>query len=171
MDKKITLEVGALILLVLAVALVVVGGKGLLHTHSAEEFEDKGVHTFVPQRVLPTPKRNTSTGREQRNNPTKTVYMLHYKTQDGSGYQWQVEFSTKSSANNALAAGQSVERRVLALKENGHYVTVEPQDDAKSYAASERKKFGFLTLGGALYLVIFLAVMLGRSYRDRKSVV
>ena len=69
---------------------------------------------------------NHATGRDKRNNPTKTVYVVYYQTPDGTGCQWKLETSNdKDYANQILAKGESVDRRVLSINENGKYMIVD----------------------------------------------
>lgn len=47
---------------------------------------------------------------------------------DGTGYQWKLETSNdKDYANQILAKGESVDRRVLSINENGKYMTVDAE--------------------------------------------
>ena len=62
-----------------------------------------GVHTFVPEEVYPVQRENHATGRQKRNHPTTTVYIVRYRAEDGSGYQYKYESgSVESTAQNIL---------------------------------------------------------------------
>lgn len=95
---------GGIFLLVLASACLCTAGKELHSLRPATVYEDDGIHTFYPYRVLPTPVKNTSSsGRDLRMNPTKTVYVVHYAANDRSGYQWSEQTSSKSSGQRIVA--------------------------------------------------------------------
>ncbi len=59
-------------------------------------------------------------------NPTKTVYMVYYRTTDGSGYQWTDQAITRELGREIVDAGSAVERRVLVIPAGLSYITVEP---------------------------------------------
>ncbi len=144
--------------LVLSMAFLYVGVKGIVTVRPASGYEDMGVHTFSPYQVLPVSVENTSTGRDKRLNPTKTVYVIDYKTLDGSGYQWHVNTgNSKSEANRILAAGESVERRVLSIKENGKYITVEAELMADTYVEGQKQRYFWMVGLSGGYLVLCLA--------------
>lgn len=144
--------------LVLSMAFLYVGVKGIVTVRPASGYEDMGVHTFYPYQALPTSVENTSTGRDKRLNPTKTVYVIDYKTLDGSGYQWHVNAgSSKSEANRILAAGESVERRVLSIKESGKYITVEAELTADTYVEEQKQQYFWMVGLSGGYLVLCLA--------------
>ena len=143
--------------LVLAMAFLYTGVKGIVAVRPASGYEDMGVHTFSPYRVLPVSVENTSTGRDKRLNPTKTVYVVYYQTSDGSGYQWEVDTgSSKSEANQLLAAGESVERRVLSVKETGKYITVEAELTADTYVEGKKQRYLWMSGLSAGYMVLCL---------------
>lgn len=167
MDKKIALELGAIFLLILSAAVWLAGVQGLLKLHSADEYEDKGVLQFIPKHVYPSPRKNRSgIPRDQRNNPIKTVYVLEYASSDG--YKIEVEYSTKSPAQKVLREKKALSQRVLALKENGRYITVDPEHTAESYAASQRRKYLVATLLSTLYIVGFFAVLILQYVRGHR---
>ncbi|HJC24660.1 MAG TPA: hypothetical protein H9761_13300 [Candidatus Eisenbergiella merdavium] len=144
--------------LVLSMAFLYVGVKGIVTVRPASSYEDMGVHTFYPYQALPTSVENTSTGRDKRLNPTKTVYVIDYKTLDGSGYQWHVNTgNSKSEANRILAAGESVERRVLSIKETGKYITVEAELTADTYVEGQKQRYFWMVGLSGGYLVLCLA--------------
>ena len=158
--EKLTgiIRVVGVIGLVLSMAFLYVGVKGIVTVRSASGYEDMGVHTFYPYQALPTSVENTSTGRDKRLNPTKTVYVIDYKTLDGSGYQWYVNTgNSKSEANRILAAGESVERRVLSIKETGKYITVGAELTADTYVEGQKQRYFWMVGLSGGYLVLCLA--------------
>lgn len=149
--------------LILSIACLTLGVKGIATIRPASDYEDMGVHTFSPYKVLPHTVENRATGRDKRNNPTKTVYVVYYQTSDGTGYQWKLETSNdKDYADQILAKGDSVDRRVLSIKENGKYMTVDADLTADTYVAGQQKRYlwmaglsgGYLVLCVALWLVM-----------------
>lgn len=91
-------------------------------------------------------------------NPTKTVYVVYYQTSDDTGYQWKLESSNdKDYANRILAKGESVDRRVLSIKENGKYMTVDAELTADTYAAGQQKRYLWMIgLSGSYLLLCFV---------------
>lgn len=73
--KPFITAVGVMLLLA-AVTMGYFSAQRLSSIIPASGYEDKGVYSFVPVRVLPVQVENTgATGRARRMNPTKTVYM------------------------------------------------------------------------------------------------
>ena len=143
--------------LVLSMAFLYVGVKGIATVRPASGYEDMGVHTFSPYQVLPVSVENTSTGRDKRLNPTKTVYVVYCQTLDGTGYRWEVDTGSKSEANRILAAGESVERRVLSIKETGKYITVGAELTADTYVEGQKQRYFWMVGLSGGYLVLCLA--------------
>lgn len=157
--EKLTgiIRVVGVIGLVLSMAFLYVGVKGIATVRPASGYEDMGVHTFSPYQVLPVSVENTSTGRDKRLNPTKTVYVVYYQTLDGTGYRWEVDTGSKSEANRILAAGESVERRVLSIKETGKYITVGAELTADTYVEGQKQRYFWMAGLSGGYLVLCLA--------------
>ena len=143
--------------LVLSMAFLYVGVKGIVTVRPASSYEDMDVHTFSPYRVLPVSVENTSTGRDKRLNPKKTVYVVYYQTLDGTGYHWEVDTGSKSEANRILAAGESVERRGLSIKETGKYITVGAELTADTYVEGQKQRYFWMAGLSGGYLVLCLA--------------
>ena len=71
------ITVAGVMLLLAAVTMGYFSAQRLSSIIPASGYEDKGVYSFVPVRVLPVQVENTgATGRARRMNPTKTVYMV-----------------------------------------------------------------------------------------------
>ena len=155
-----------IVLLLLAAALIYAGGSLLLSVRSADEYEDKGIMTFEPYRVLPHSVRNTGNAYSRRTNPTKTVYMVYYRA-PGSGYEWHREAASKSVGEKIVTQGEPVERRVLVIVEEGSYITVEADQTAESYTAGLRRR-GYAVIGGAVVLLIipFIARFSNKPQRE-----
>lgn len=139
--------------IIISMAFLYLGIKGISQIRPATDYTDTGVHTFVPYRVLPQTMENHATGRSKRNNPTKTIYVVHYHTLDGTKYQWKQNSSYKNSAEQILAKGESVNRRVLSIKEERKYITVEPELTAETYAAGQQKRHHWMIVLSSCYLV------------------
>lgn len=86
------------------------------------------------------------------------VYVVYYQTSDGTGYQWKLETGNdKDYANQILAEGESVNRRVLSIKENGKYMTVDTELTADTYAAGQQKRYLWMVgLSGGYPVLCFL---------------
>ena len=153
--------------LVLSMAFLYVGVKGIATVRPASSYEDMDIHTFSSYRVLPVSVENTSTGRDKRLNPKKTVYVVYYQTLDGTGYRWKVDTGSKSEANRILAAGESVERRVLSITETGKYITVEAELTADTYVEGQKQRYFWMAGLSGGYLVLCLAgwVIMKQSQR------
>ena len=156
--------------LILSIACLTLGVKGIATIRPASDYEDMGVHTFSPYKVLPHTMENRATGRDKRNNPTKTVYVVYYQTSDGTGYQWKLETSNdKDYADQILAKGESVDRRVLSIKENGKYMTVDAELTADTYVAGRQKQYLWMAGLSGAYLVLCVAVWLVMKRRTTAS--
>lgn len=163
------IPVACVIGLVLSMAFLYVGVKGIATVRPASGYEDMGVHTFSPYRVRPVSVENTSTGRGKRLNPKKTVYVVDYQTSDGSGYRWEADTGgSKSEANKILAAGESVERRVLSIRETGKYITVGAELTADTYAEGQKERY-FWTAGlsGGFMVLCLAGWVAGKQWQKR----
>lgn len=157
-----------LVLLLVSVVMLYNAGKELITMRSADSYEDKGVHTFVPTKVLPHQVKNTSaSGRNRRRNPTKTVYMVYYRTTDQARYEWKVKAPSRSSGETTVEEGNPVERRVLSIPEEGTYITTESDQDAKSYTSSLRMRYILFVIGSSIYILAFASVSLMHLSRKR----
>ena len=142
-------------LLILAAASLYVGAWDYGSIRPADSYVDEGVHTFVPYDILPVSVKNNATGRYGRTHPTKIVYMVYYKTTDGSGYRWQVEGSTARTLAEQKYEEGPVERRVLSIPEEDAYITVEADQTAESYTAGLRRKYTLIMGLSAAYLAVY----------------
>ena len=73
--KSIAFAVGILLLIGAALCLYF-SLRNLSSIRPASAYEDMGVHTFVPEEVYPVQRENHATGRQKRNHPTTTVYIV-----------------------------------------------------------------------------------------------
>ena len=85
--------------LLVSLAFLCLGIKGISGVHQASEYTDEGVYTFVPYHVSAITVENTSTGRDKRIHPTKTIYAVYYHTLEKSVYQWKVETGNRNTLN------------------------------------------------------------------------
>ncbi len=162
---------GGLLLLILAASGLYVGVRGFASIRPAADYEDSGVHTFTPYDILPVQVKNNATGRAQRNNPTRTVYMVYYQTTDGTGYRWQVEGGSVRELAEQVYDRGPVERRVLSIPADNAYITVEAGQTAEGYTSSLRQKYiRILALPGSYVLVYVAAwvVILSRNQRRKE---
>lgn len=158
------------ILLIAAVVFFVKGFLSLSDLPAASEYEDDGVHTFAVKQIVPVQVKNTARGRSRRLHPTKTVYMIDYKTTDGSGYLWRREGSSAESLARQMAEDMpTVERRVLLLPADDTYITVEADQTAESYTAQMKRQYQVMMGAAALYAIVYVSVQLVRYQRSRNA--
>lgn len=148
--KAICFEVGVL-LFVLSLASFYVGWTEYADIRDVEEYEDVGVISFAPYRVLPEQVKNY--GKNRRISSTRTVYMVYYQSTNGSRYEWKKEVSSKSRGEDIIAVGAEVERRVLRIPAAGTYISIEPEQTAESYTAKLRQKY-MLMMGAAVVYIV-----------------
>ena len=161
---------GGLLLLILAASGLYVGVRGFASIRPAADYEDSGVHTFIPYDILPVQVKNNATGRAQRNNPTRTVYMVYYQTTDGTGYRWQVEGGSVRELAEQVYDRGPVERRVLSIPADNTYITVEAGQTAEGYTSSLRQKYiRILALSGSYVLVYVAAWVVILSCNQRRK--
>ena len=141
--------------------------KEYLAIRPADSYEDSGVHTFVPYDILPVQVKNNGFGRYQRMNPTRIVYKVYYRTNDGTGYQWRVEGGSARALAEQIYGRGPVERRVLSIPADNTYITVEVNQDAESYTAGLRQRYLLILGVCAGYVVIYLAVWVIRWARKQ----
>lgn len=163
--KKKTFTTLSVMMLVLALACLYVGIERFMKIPSAKIYEDKGIHTFLPYRVLPTQVKNTASGRQGRIHPTKTVYYLYYKEVGGTGYKWKEEVSTRKEGEEKISEGRQVKRRVLSMKKERKYITVKPQQTAKSYVSKQRRVYGIMSGCSIIVLLVYFAVWIRKRKR------
>lgn len=165
-------RIGGILLLILAAAALVACAGQWAGLRAPEEYEDKGVYTFSPYQVLPHQVKNNSSGRTQRMNPTKTVYMVYYRAVSGAGYQWSRQVASKEAGYRAIEQGERVQRRVLSIPAEGTYITVDPNLSAESYVSGLRQKYNLILGASAAYLLAWplgWALVLRAKRRKRRS--
>ena len=171
---KTIIPIAGILLLILSAASLYVAMRDISKVRPAEDYEDQGVRSFEPYAVYPVQVQNTSTSsRDRRMNPTKTVYMVYYLATDGSGYKWSDEALTRDLGEDIVEAGETVERRVLEIPADRSYITVEPEQTAESYAEGLRGKYtriiGLSTLYILFYLIILILVKLVNRLRKNRA--
>lgn len=150
---KFFLRMAAILLLILSADALVAGAGLWAGLRSPEQYEDRGVYTFVPYECLPTQVKNTSSGRTQRMNPTKTVYKVYYRDTEGAGYRWSVQASGKDSGRKTVEQGLPAERRVLGIPAEGTYITIDPTLTVQSYVGDLRRKYLLIMGAAGAYLL------------------
>ena len=156
--KSIAFAVGILLLIGAALCLYF-SLRNLSSIRPASAYEDMGVHTFVPEEVYPVQRENHATGRQKRNHPTTTVYIVRYRAEDGSGYQYKYESgSVESTAQNILKTGNPIERRVLSISGEDGYITIDAYETAQTYEARQKRTYWTIAGVSAAYLLVWLAV-------------
>lgn len=148
-------RLAGLLLLILAAAALYVCLRQLPGLRQPGDYEDRGIHTFAPYRVLPHQVPNNSSGRTQRMNPTKTVYLVDYREINGAGYRWSQQVSGKDAGRRVVEQGQQVKRRVLAIPAEGTYLTIDPELSAEAYAGGLRRRYLGVLWAAIGYLVFY----------------
>ena len=156
--SKSLLLSGSTLLLILAVFSIFMNVKNFYSIRPANEYEDVGIHTFAPYDILPIQVKNNATGRYQRNNPTKTVYMVYYQTTDGTGYRWQTEGGSARVLAEDIYSQGAVERRVLSIPKDDIYITIEADQTADSYTSGLRQRYVLIIGLSAIYVVVYIIV-------------
>ena len=164
---KTTAFAVGLLLLILSAATGYLAIRNLAGLHSADSYEDKGIYTFSPYQVLPVQVKNTgASGRYRRMNPTRTVYMVYYRTEDGSGYRWSKQALTRESGQKIVEEGVSIARRVLSIPDEGTYITVEPEQTAGEYSAGLRQRYIIVLSLSAGYIMLYLLLAWRKKRHD-----
>lgn len=164
---KALIFTAGMMLFILSAVLLALSLSYLSDMLPAEEYEDRGVHTFIPYEVYPVQVENTSAiGRARRMNPTKTVYKVYYFDGSGEGYQWSEEVFSREQGQAIIDAVETAERRVLSIPSDGTYITVEPWESVESYAAGQKGKYVLILGASGAYLVLYLILMGVRYYRS-----
>ena len=166
--KSIVVVLGVM-LLILSATVSYLSVKNLSTIHSVDSYEDKGVYTFLPYRVLPVQVKNTgASGRSRRMNPTKTVYIVYYQASDGSGYQWSKQVPNKDMGQKTIDDGMSVTRRVLYITDDNTYITVESEQTAETYTAELRQRY-LIALGVSIGYILLYVLLTWYTIRKKKS--
>lgn len=136
---------------------------------TVSNYQDMGIHTFKPYKMLPFSVKNTSASkRERRMNPKKTIYVVYYQSTDGSDYKWKVEKRSKDEAKSLLAQNENIERRVLTEKETGYYMTLDTKETMDSYFTKQRNLYIWVIGLSSTYIVCYFVVMIIKQ-KKRKS--
>lgn len=160
----------SIILLIAAALCLYFSLRNLSFIRSASAYKDMGVHTFVPKEVYPVQRENHATGRQKRNHPTTTVYIVSYQTEDGSGYQYKYESgSVESTAQNILETGESIERRVLFIPSEDNYITIDADETAQKYEIQQKRIYWTIAGVSIIYLLIWLVVNGVLLYKRRNN--
>ena len=150
---------GGIMLLIGAALCLYLRLRILSSNRPASAYEYMGVHTFMPEEVYPVQRENHATGRQKRNHPTTTVYIVLYRAEDGSGYQYKYESgSVESTAQNILKTGDPIERRVLSISGEDGYITIDAYETAQTYEARQKRTYWTIAGVSAAYLLVWLAV-------------
>lgn len=124
---------------------------------AAADLEDMGVHTFRPYQVLPYSVKNTGNTRNRRTNPTRTVYMVTYNADDGSGYRFRYKVSSQSEGQELIAENKVVERKVLYNKKEEKQLYIEAGQSIDEYVAEQKKQSNGKLLLCIAYVIFYAA--------------
>lgn len=155
-----------IMLMILSSVLAVLSVGYLSDITPAEEYQDRGVRTFVPYEVYPVQVENTgAVGRSRRMNPTRTVYKVYYYDGSGEGYQWSAEVLSREQGQAIIDAVETTDRRVFDIPADGTYITVEPEESPESYAAGLAGKYMLILGASGAYILFYLIWMVVWYYR------
>lgn len=156
--KKMGMSFG-LMLFILSLATAYMSWTKGSAVRPADSYEDRGIHPFAPYRLLPIQVENTSgSSRSRRMNPTKTVYVVYYRTTDGTGYRWKREVASKSQGQKILAEKELFERRVLAIRGEKKYISVDAELTAESYTTDLKQKYTWALAFSVVYILAYITV-------------
>ena len=159
--------------------------QGMQQVRSAGEYKDLGVYTFYPQRVAPLQKETNWTEQnktkklqalaEEESLPEPQNWrekiergkQLRDKLRPVQEYEYLMETGgIESEAQDILAEGKPIERRVLAIPAEKAYITVEANMTAEDYVD---KQTGFnknLAMASLTYLVAVGAYYLVKRFSN-----
>lgn len=156
------------VLLVFAMVIGISGWNQRRVLPAAADLEDMGVHTFRPYQVLPYTVKNTGSARNRRTNPTRTVYMVTYNADDGSGYRFRYKVSSQSEGQELIEANNVVEKKVLHNKKKETQLYIEADQSINEYLAEQKNQSNQKLLICIAY-VIFYVVCLGVVWAKKKK--
>ena len=163
---KELLQTGSVVLVIVAAAGLFIGIRDLSSVRPAGDYEDKGVHTFVPYDILSVRVGNTAGDPYEYSKKSKIVYKVYYRTTDGSGYQWSAEGGSVRTLAEQLYDRGAVERRVLLISGENTYVTIEADETAESYTTNRKITCLVISTLSVLYLFGWIvAALLRRAKR------
>lgn len=96
--------------------------------------------------------------------------MVYYRATDGNDYQWSEQALTRELGQKTVAEGVSVIRRVLGIPNDRTYITVEPEQTAKSYTDGLRRKYMIALSLSAGYLLLYLLTWCVIWYNKKKGI-
>lgn len=153
-----------------AACMAAVSAWNYVQVRPAEDYADRGIHSFTPFEVLPTQVKNTfGSSRSRRLQPTKTVYMLYYRATDGSGYRWSRKVVSKTSGQKMIQEGTPVERRVLSVIGENTYISVEPHLTAGTYVSGLKTQYLVYLSACILYLIIYGGLWIWKSKNAKRD--
>ena len=152
-SQKVMYYIGIIGIFV-SLAFLCLGIKGVSGIHQASDYKDEGVYTFVPYRVSASTVENTSTGRDKRLHPTKTVYAVHYRSLEEHKYRWKLETgNSKSDANRILQVGKSVKKRIFTSRSSEKYIVVEEELSVDAYVQKQVYRYACMMILPMIYLI------------------
>ncbi len=151
-------KIMSILLAILALCGIVLSVKGYLEEPSADAYEDMGIETFYPTRVLPHQESYSQKSGHRRTSGTRTVYEIVY--QSASRHKWTPEVGSKDSAQKIVAEGEPVDRRILHYKGETSYITIPAEDTVDSYVQGNRRSYLRIFTVWILYLAVWGGIML-----------
>ena len=151
-------KIMSILLAILALCGIVLSVKGYLEEPSADAYEDMGIETFYPIRVLPHQESYSQKSGHRRTSGTRTVYEIVY--QSASRHKWTPEVGSKDSAQKIVAEGEPVDRRILHYKGETSYITIPAEDTVDSYVQGNRRSYLRIFTVWSLYLAVWGGIIL-----------
>ena len=147
----------AIILILVAFCTAVVSVKWYVEQPSADAYEDMGIETFYPTRVLPHQESYSQKSGHRRTSGTRTVYEIVY--QSASRHKWTPEVGSKDS-QKIVAEGEPVDRRILHYKGETSYITIPAEDTVDSYVQGNCRSYLRIFTVWSLYLAVWGGIIL-----------
>lgn len=151
-------KIMSILLAILALCGIVLSVKGYLEEPSADAYEDMGIETFYPTRVLPHQESYSQKSGHRRTSGTRTVYEIVY--QSASRHKWTPEVGSKDSAQKIVAEGEPVDRRILHYKGETSYITIPAEDTVDSYVQGNCRSYLRIFTVWSLYLAVWGGIIL-----------
>lgn len=151
------------LLFVLSFVLLIVGLNKVSQILPSSAYEDKGVHTFMPYKVISTTKKTYVNHRRVE----RSVYKLKYLAADGSRYQATRNVASRNTGQQMINQKESLELRVFSIIDKHQYITVDPSYTIQSYVHRQSQIYYGIVAGSAIYLGMSILIWSIRRIRQQ----
>lgn len=146
-----------IIFLVLSVLAMGYAIKDFVSIGSADQYIDKGINTFYPEKIKLGTKKQTKRVRHHTNTSSKIVHKVVYKPKERSPYFVTVTFNNEEDAREVLKAGEPITKKVFSIRDKKRFITVEPDYTPSSYVWGQRfMALCIFVLGGVVFAFLFV---------------